>query len=54
LDEIVIRRDDPQLAPEEVDPTPPAVAPRTPARRRRGRNTVFDDHGPASAAGSAG
>nr|WP_237694931.1 TniB family NTP-binding protein [Streptomyces sp. SID5468] len=54
LDEIVIRRDDPQLAPEEVDPTPPATAGRTPARRRRGRNTVFDDHGPASAAGSAG
>ncbi|MEW1914195.1 TniB family NTP-binding protein [Kitasatospora sp. NPDC085895] len=54
LDEIVIRRDDPQLAPEEIDPTPPATAPRTPARRRRGRNTVFDDHGPAAAAGSAG
>ncbi|MEU8927376.1 TniB family NTP-binding protein [Kitasatospora sp. NPDC048545] len=54
LDEIVIRRDDPQLAPEEVAPTPPATAGRTPARRRRGRNTVFDDHGPASAAGSAG
>ncbi|WP_245203960.1 hypothetical protein [Kitasatospora sp. RG8] len=54
LDEIVIRRDDPQLAPEEVDPTPPATTPQAPVRRRRGRNTVFDDHGPASATGPAG
>ncbi|WP_037573872.1 TniB family NTP-binding protein [Phaeacidiphilus oryzae] len=49
LDEIVIRRDDPDLTQDEIEPqTPPTSTPR-PARGRRHRNTVFDDHGPAAA-----
>ncbi|WP_395294457.1 TniB family NTP-binding protein [Kitasatospora hibisci] len=56
LDEIVVRRDDPDLAPDELDPQAPPEPAARPARQRRsrGRNTVFDDHGPQAATESAG
>ncbi|MFG2906153.1 AAA family ATPase [Kitasatospora sp. NPDC048286] len=54
LDEIVIRRENPDLAPEEIAPQEPQAAAARPARRQRGRNTVFDDTGPQAAAGAAG
>jgi hypothetical protein len=53
LDEIVLRRDEPQQSPDE--PPIPADPPATGKKRRpakRPRNTVFDDHGPADATGS--
>lgn len=53
LDEIVVRREDPALAPDEIDPQIPPERQSPPARRQRGRNTVFDDHGPQTA-GTAG
>ncbi|MER7671318.1 AAA family ATPase [Kitasatospora sp. NPDC096128] len=60
LDGIVLRRDDPDQPPDEpAIPAEPPAAPQAPAtsektvpRKRRPRNTVFDDHGPqAEAAG---
>ncbi|WP_405011682.1 AAA family ATPase [Kitasatospora sp. NBC_01539] len=54
LDEIVIRREDSDLAPEELAPDAPAEAAARPARRRRGRNTVFDDKGPQASVDAAG
>jgi hypothetical protein len=49
LDEIVIGREDREEAPAEPAPAPKADA--TPQRRRKSRNTSFDDHGPDAAAG---
>ncbi|MYT19819.1 AAA family ATPase [Streptomyces sp. SID7760] len=45
LDEIVIGREDLTHPP---DTEPPAAPTKTTTRRPRGRNTVFDDHGPRS------
>ncbi|MEU9098837.1 TniB family NTP-binding protein [Streptomyces sp. NPDC048361] len=53
LDEIVLRRDGPEQAPDE--PVIPADAPtagKKTTRAKRPRNTVFDDHGPAERAGT--
>ncbi|MEU8688994.1 hypothetical protein [Streptomyces sp. NPDC048665] len=55
LDEIVLRRDGPEQAPDEpVIPTDPPNAAKPPQQTKsaRPRNTTFDDHGPASATGS--
>ncbi|MEU9202711.1 hypothetical protein [Streptomyces sp. NPDC048332] len=55
LDEIVLRRDEPEKAPDEpiipADP-PSADKPSPQTKSTRPRNTTFDDHGPASATGS--
>ncbi|MFJ8970829.1 TniB family NTP-binding protein [Streptomyces anulatus] len=54
LDEIVLRRDEPEQSPDEpvVAADPPARTKKTTSRSKRPRNTVFDDHGPAGATGS--
>ncbi|MEH0553097.1 hypothetical protein [Streptomyces sp. B21-101] len=52
LDEIVLRREGPEQAPDEpvIPADPQAVGKKTQARRPR--NTVFDDPGPAARAGA--
>ncbi|MFJ6659038.1 TniB family NTP-binding protein [Streptomyces sp. NPDC091377] len=53
LDEIVLRRDAPEQAPDEpVIPADPPTADKTPKPAKRPRNTVFDDAGPAARAGA--
>ncbi|MFE7749698.1 TniB family NTP-binding protein [Streptomyces sp. NPDC057428] len=50
LDEIVLRRDEPEQPPDEpVIPAYTSVAITKTARTKRPRNTVFDDHGPTAA-----
>ncbi|WP_030017311.1 TniB family NTP-binding protein [Streptomyces monomycini] len=50
LDEIVLRRDEPEQPPDEpVIPADPPTAGRKTPQAKRPRNTVFDDHGPAAA-----
>ncbi|MFF0262043.1 TniB family NTP-binding protein [Streptomyces microflavus] len=53
LDEIVLRRDEPEQPPDEpvIAANPPTTKKKT-SRAKRPRNTVFDDHGPAGATGS--
>ncbi|MET8531516.1 TniB family NTP-binding protein [Streptomyces sp. NPDC005065] len=53
LDEIVLRRDEPEQPPDEpvIPVGPPAVGKKT-TQAKRPRNTVFDDHGPAARAGT--
>lgn len=53
LDEIVLRRDEPEQAPDEpVIPADSTVVGKKTRQVKRRRNTVFDDHGPAEATGS--
>ncbi|MCX4850398.1 TniB family NTP-binding protein [Streptomyces sp. NBC_00893] len=53
LDEIVIRRDEPEQPPDEpVIPANPSAAGKRTPQAKRPRNTVFDDHGPATRTGS--
>ncbi|WP_369367601.1 TniB family NTP-binding protein [Streptomyces sp. CG4] len=53
LDEIVLRRDEPEQPPDEpVIPTDSSARGKKAQRAKRPRNTVFDDHGPAGATGS--
>nr|BFD89435.1 hypothetical protein KitaXyl93_07950 [Kitasatospora sp. Xyl93] len=50
LDEILLRRDEPEQAPDEpVIPADPQTAGKKTTRSKRPRNTVFDDRGPAAA-----
>ncbi|MER6774389.1 ATP-binding protein [Streptomyces bacillaris] len=46
LDEIVIGREDLTRPPDTEAPAAPSKPAKTTPRRSRGRNTVFDDHGP--------
>lgn len=53
LDEIVLRRDEPEQPPDEpVIPAAPRTADKKARRAKRPRNTVFDDPGPAAQAGA--
>ncbi|MEV7286579.1 TniB family NTP-binding protein [Streptomyces sp. NPDC093252] len=53
LDEIVLRREGPEQAPDEpVLLAGPQTARKKATKAKRPRNTVFDDHGPAGATGS--
>ncbi|MEU2731577.1 TniB family NTP-binding protein [Streptomyces griseoviridis] len=53
LDEIVLRRDAPEQAPDEpVIPAAPPAADKKTTRAKRPRNTIFDDSGPAARAGA--
>jgi hypothetical protein len=53
LDEIVLRRDGPEQAPDEpVIPADPPTADKQTNPAKRPRNTVFDDAGPAARAGA--
>ncbi|WP_330248565.1 MULTISPECIES: TniB family NTP-binding protein [unclassified Streptomyces] len=49
LDEIVLRRDEPEQPPDEpVIPIDPPTVDKKSRQVKRRRNTVFDDHGPAA------
>jgi hypothetical protein len=58
LDEIVLRRDEPEQPPDEpvIPPDPQTAAKKTTAKKttqaKRPRNKVFDDPGPAARAGA--
>nr|BAJ19038.1 putative ATP/GTP-binding protein [Streptomyces sp. SANK 62799] len=53
LDEIMLRRDEPEHAPDEpvIPPDPPTAEKKTP-QAKRPRNTTFDDHGPTARTGA--
>ncbi|MFD8044835.1 TniB family NTP-binding protein [Streptomyces chartreusis] len=53
LDEIVLRRDEPEQPPNEpAIPATPVTVGKKPPQPKRHRNTVLDDHGPVRATGS--
>jgi hypothetical protein len=53
LDEIVLRRDEPEQPPDEpVIPPDPQTAAKKTTQAKRPRNKVFDDPGPAARAGA--
>ncbi|WP_245606245.1 TniB family NTP-binding protein [Streptomyces himastatinicus] len=53
LDEIVLRRDEPEQPPDEpVIPADPLATGKKTSQAKRRRNSVFDDHGPAARAGT--
>ncbi|WP_326612899.1 hypothetical protein OIE62_09785 [Streptomyces scopuliridis] len=53
VDEIVLRREGPEQAPDEpVITADPQAADKKTTKAKRPRNTVFDDPGPAARAGA--